>query len=223
MNAYPGLREAASCLVDDAESWFEAHRHELAGFGGRMKVVLSGILQNVVKRPTRKGTMMARFDIADESGSREVVAFSRVYDVIADLLVEDAPVVLVAEISEDGGGVRLVADRLVRWDLERDVPEVAVLRFALEDASRERLLELRSRIDEYSGVTPLRLLMRREGETVVYASEQVRIDTAHLEELEASCPWIRTAVTVDRERLLADRGNPWQARAAQTPAADVPF
>jgi len=221
MRSYPGLAEAASCPVDAIEAWL--HEQRAAGAeGGRVKAVLSGILQNVAKRPTRKGTMMARFEIADESGSREVVAFSRVFDEIAGLLVEDAPAVLVAEVSEDGEAVRLVADRLIRWDQRGQVPELAVLRFDPREIGDHQLLELRALLDEASGATPVQLRFPSARGLVHWTAEGVRVDTARLTELEAHCPWLRTSVTVDRTRLLADRGPVW-ARQARAPSVDVPF
>ncbi|MFO7547154.1 MAG: DNA polymerase III subunit alpha, partial [Trueperaceae bacterium] len=113
MGSYPGLAEAASCSVDDVERTFRAQQ---GPHGGRVKVVLAGLLQSVVKRPTKKGGMMARFEVADESGSREVLAFGRTYDDVAPLLEEDAPAVAVVDVSEDGESVRLIANRLIRWD-----------------------------------------------------------------------------------------------------------
>ncbi|MDZ7707733.1 MAG: hypothetical protein U5J97_07530 [Trueperaceae bacterium] len=222
MRSYPGLAEAASCAVDHLEAWL----HEQRSGGdttGRLKVVLAGILQNVAKRPTRKGSMMARFEIADESGSREVVAFSRIFDEIAPLLEEDAPVVLVAEASEDGEAVRLVADRLIRWDARDAVPEVAVLRFDPREIAEHQLLELRSRIDETSGTTPVQLRFPSSRGVVTWWAEGISVDASRLGELEAHCPWLRTSVTIDRARLLVDRGPVW-SRKSQAPArADVPF
>src|SRR5690606_38820230 len=59
MASYPGLPEAASCQIAQVDD----HYRELAqSEPGRVKVVLSGLIQNVVKRPTRKGSMMARFE-----------------------------------------------------------------------------------------------------------------------------------------------------------------
>ena len=221
MRSYPGLAEAASCPVDAIEAWL--HEQRAAGAeGGRVKAVLSGILQNVAKRPTRKGTMMARFEIADESGSREVVAFSRVFDEIAGLLVEDAPAVLVAEVSEDGEAVRLVADRLIRWDQRGQVPELAVLRFDPREIADNQLLELWALLDEATGATAVRQRFPSPRGLVHWTAEGVRVDTARLAELEAHCPWLRTSVTVDRTRLLADRGPAW-SRQAPAPSVDVPF
>jgi len=138
------------------------------------------------------------------------------------MLEEDAPVVLVAEISEDGEAARLVAERLIRWDQRDAVPEVAVLRFDPREIGRHQLLELRSRLDETAGATPVQLRFPSARGRVTWWAEGVRVDADRLSELEAVCPWLRTSVTVDRTRLLADRG-PARARQSRPASVDVPF
>ncbi len=221
MNSYPGLGEAATCEVDAIEGYFRTHPPDRPG--GRVRVVLAGMLQNVVKRPTRKGTMMARFELADESGARELVAFSRSYEAMAHLLAEDAPAVVVAELSEDGDGVRLVADRLIRWDARDNAPEVAVLHFDLAEVGRHHLLELRSLLDECSGRTPVQLDVLGPQGAASYATSGVRVDVDRLAELQASCPWLRTSVTLDRRALLESRSQNGGFRPAPSAAPDVPF
>jgi len=225
MASYPGLADAASCPVDGLESWFEANREN--AYRGRVRVALAGVLQNVVKRSTRKGTMMARFEIADESGSREVVAFSRAYEAIADQLIEDAPVVLIAEVSDDDDSLRIVADRLIPWEKRSELPQVAIIEFDLDGLSHDHLLELRSLLDEHAGITPVRLRFRNGPRTTLYAPEGLRVDTDSLEGIQETCPWIRSRVTLDRETLLAPRANGgWggNGRGNQSVAApQVPF
>jgi DNA polymerase-3 subunit alpha len=224
MNSYPGLAEAASCPVDQIEAWCR-ETLRASGSKGRCKVALAGILQNVVKKPTKKGSMMARFEIADESGSREVVAFSRTYEEIADLLSADAPVVLVAEASEDGDSIRLVAERLIRWDHRESLPEVAVIEFDLDRIDPNLLRDFRSQVDEIAGITPVKLRVKAECGTALYATDGIRVDKAMLRELEASCPWLKATVTIDRDALLRERANGERYRQGKgaSAALEVPF
>lgn len=225
MASYVGLADAASVSVADLDRRYRAF--DQAGGNGRLRLVLAGLLQNVVKRPTRKGGMMARFEVADETGAREVLAFGRTYDSVAPLLEEDAPVVALVELSEEGEGVRVVVERLIRWDTraasQGGAPEVALLGFDLTQVGRGQLLELRSLLDEHAGRTPVRLALEVDGELVLYDLEGAAVDQAALEELAVTCPWLSARVTVDRTALLADRGqNQWQQRRAE-PAVETPF
>ena len=222
MQSYPGLVEAASCPVGEVEVWFREQPRETM-YRGRTKVALAGILQNVVKKPTKKGTMMARFDLADETGSREIVAFSRTYDDIADLLTNDAPVVLITELSEDGDSVRLVADRLIRWDHKANLPEVVVLQFGLETLTPDHLAELRSFLDEYSGITPVRLRFTSPEGLVTYDTDGIRVDKARLDALRDVCPWLKTAVTLDTDKLLNVRQETHYSAPPPPPSTEVPF
>src|SRR5690606_10249218 len=105
MASYPGLTEAASCTATEITRFYR--HHSQGAHGGRVKAVLAGLIQSVVKRPTRKGTMMARFELADEAGSNEIVVFGRRFDEIAPLLEEDRPAVVVVEITDEGEGLRV--------------------------------------------------------------------------------------------------------------------
>ncbi len=224
MASYPGLVEAATCSVAEVDAHYASAA--AAGGPGRVRVALAGLVQSVVKRPTRKGTMMARFEIADETGSREVVVFGRTYDEVAPQLEEDAPVVLVAEVSEDGEATRLVAERLLRWDkrgeLGTAVPEVAVVRFELEHVAEHQLLELRSVFDELAGRTPVRLDVSVGGGRYLYQVEGAAVDASRMAELRATCPWLSATVTVDKHALIAQRPNGFDRRPKEPPV-EVPF
>ncbi|MFO8151067.1 MAG: DNA polymerase III subunit alpha [Trueperaceae bacterium] len=226
MLQYPGLTESASCSVAELDDWWR----ERAADGGRPRVALAGLLQNVVKRPTRKGGMMARFEIADVSGAREVVAFGRTYDDIAAALTEDAPAVVVCEVSQDGDALRLVAERLVRWDRREQLPELAILTFDLDELGSHQLLELRSCLDDRSGRVPVELRLRTGSGTIHFAAEGLRVDPEGLPAVVEACPWLTATVALDARPWLEERGRqgyggrgrPSAARSP-APASDVPF
>lgn len=226
MGSYPGLAEAASVPVDGVERHFRTLKKD-GVFGGRAKVVLAGLLQNVVKRPTRKGGMMARFEVADESGSREVLAFGRTFDAVAPLLAEDAPVVAVVELSEEGEDVRAVVERLIRWDTREasqgGAPEMVLLQFPVAQVPWDQLLELRSLLDEYAGRMPVRLELEVDDDRVLYGLDGAAVAGEALDEIRRSCPWLQAKLTLDRQVLLAERSvKPWQANRSEE-QAEVPF
>ncbi len=223
MQSYPGLSEAASCTVERVEAWYKEQIKD--NFGGRIKVALAGLMQSVVKKPTKSGKMMARFVIADETGGREVVAFSRTYDEISPLLANDVPVVIICEPKQNGETFDLMADRLIRWDNRGQLPEVAVLELDLASINHLQLNDLRSYLDEYTGIVPVQLRVNGEHGSVLYETDGVKIDTTRLEHLKDVCPWLKASVTIDMQKLLRDRGgNPWQRKNEPPPPVnDVPF
>ena len=231
MASYPGLTEAASCTAAGVARHYREHAAD--AHNGRVKVVLSGLIQSVVKRPTRKGTMMARFELADESGSNEVVVFGRRFDEIAPLLEEDRPAVVVVEVTDEGEGLRLMAERVIRWDLRDSEdgpapPEVALLRFDLDEVNQPQLLELRSLLDEVSGRVPVRLeLQDAAGATYLYQVDGVRVAEDKLDDIRESFPWLDIDMTIDRHALLAERpafnGRRPGNGSRQQQAPEVPF
>ena len=228
MNSYPGLTDAANCTVAKIDHCYAEMTKGSRG-EPRQRMALAGMLQSVVKKPTKSGGMYARFNITDETGSREVVAFGRTYEAIADKLQEDAPVVLVVEVSQDrdGDSLRVMADRLIRWEERGDLPEVAIASFDLGDVDETLLTDFRSHVDEFAGRTPLRLKVRSPRGIATYATENIRIDTQRLKELENTCPWLQTTVTIDRDSLLRAPVNRY-AKAKQDDgngfkSVEVPF
>ncbi len=203
MNSYPGLADSASCKLEELEQWYKTN-----ATNGKARVILAGIMQNVVKRSTKSGNMMARFEIADTSSSYEFLAFSRVYEEIATKLAEDVPVVAVIEISPDGeSGWRLVVEKLIRWDAKEDLPEVAIIEFTLSEANDEKLEKLRSRIDEFVGITPLQLKVKTPEGIHNIETNNIRLSTDHLKTLEDSFSWLKSKVAIDRNSLLKPRNN----------------
>ncbi|MDQ3460720.1 MAG: DNA polymerase III subunit alpha [Deinococcota bacterium] len=225
MNSYPGLADVASCTVEALESWCR-DKLEDTGRGHRCRAALAGILQNVVKRSTKSGSMMARFTVADETGAREVVAFSRAYEEMAAELAEDAPVVVIVEVAREEDSLRLVAERLIRWDKRGNLPEVALIEFDLQAASETMLVELRSWLDECAGMIPLRLKLRAGAGTALYAAEALGVDKDKLGALEMACPWLKASLSIDRDQLLRSSAGrkPWEAKEKEALAgADIPF
>ena len=227
MNAYPGLSEAASCTVAGLGRCYQSLVDAARG-DPRQHIVLAGLVQKVQKKATRSGGMMAFFELADETGSKEVVAFGRTYEDIADKLEEDAPVVLVAEASDKDGSTRLVVDRLIRWDERDTLPEVAIAEFQLEEVDETMLTNFRSHVDEYAGTTSLHLKVRSEKGTATYQTDALRVAKEHLDDLRKSCPWLKLSVTLDRSNLLraaASRGNRFgrPTQEASVRPAEVPF
>jgi len=214
LNSYPGLAAVAHCPVDQVEVWFRWQQS--ARPGQRCQVILAGLVQDIAKKPTKKGGMMVRFKLADESGSREVMAFSRVYDEIAEQLAEEIPVIAVIEASEDGESLRLAVERLIVWEERRSLPQIALLMFDLAQVDEHLLVDLRSRLDEVAGRTPLQLQVRTPQGVVTYAAE-ARGEAERLVELEASYPWLKTALSVDRVSLLQGRNGRALASKPEVP------
>ena len=210
---YEGLVEVATVPIAELPRYFE----ERANGRRRIKLVLAGMVEDVVRKPTKSGGMMAKFQLADETGAVEVVAFGRAYERVSPRLKEDTPVAVVATVEPDADGesLRVVAEDLYLWEELEGLPKVLELTLTLDALSEERILELRSLLDAHPGPAPLRLRVRGAGGTALLAAREVRVDEGVLPELEAA--GIPARLLPDPDALLNAR------RDAEGGEAVVPF
>ncbi|WP_110888782.1 DNA polymerase III subunit alpha [Deinococcus yavapaiensis] len=149
LEQHEGLREAATTRIADLESWFFAQNAK-----GRVRAVLAGMIEAVVKKPTKSGGMMARFNLADESATIELVAFSRAYERIHEKLVADTPALVIVELESEDGGLRAIAEEVVLIEQLADIPKVMYVDIDLDSATPEDLAEFQSVVDEHAGSLP---------------------------------------------------------------------
>ncbi len=206
---YAGLVEAASARIADLPRWYRGRN------GGRRRVraILTGMVENVVRKPTKSGGMMARFNLADESGAIEVVVFGRGYDRVSPRLKEDTPVAVVASVEPDAEGesLRVIAEDLFLWDEFEGLPKRLELRLSLEDLDEKRALELRSLLDEHPGPHGVQIRLFGPSGWALFEAGEVRVGEDALEAVLGL--GIQASFVPDREALLAghDRGGSSEA------------
>ncbi|WP_105317790.1 DNA polymerase III subunit alpha [Thermus tenuipuniceus] len=194
---YPGLREVASCTLEELPDF-------IRGLPPRPRVLLAGMVEEVARKPTRSGGMMARFTLSDETGALEVVVFGRAYEGVSPKLKEDTPLLVLAEVEREEGGLRIMAQ--AAWTYE----EVAEAPKALEVEVDHALLDekgialLKSLLDEHPGTLPLYLRVQGPFGEAIFAMREVRVAEGVLEALEAE--GFRAYLVPDREAFLQGNG-----------------
>ncbi|UZX16016.1 DNA polymerase III subunit alpha [Thermus sp. PS18] len=194
---YAGLREVASCTLEELSDF-------IRGLPPRPKVLLSGMVEEVARKPTRSGGMMARFTLSDETGALEVVVFGRAYEGVSPKLKEDTPLLVLAEVEREEGGLRIMAQ--AAWTYE----EVAESPKALEVEVDHALLDeagvalLKSLLDEYPGTLPLYLRVQGPFGEAILSLRETRVGEGALEALEAE--GFRAYLIPDREAFLQGNG-----------------
>jgi len=199
---YPGLAEAATCRVTELARWYEQN----SGSKSRVRVLLAGMVEQITRRSTRSGGMMARFNLADASGALEVVVFGRAYDRVMSRIKEDVPVLAVCDVEPDADGesLRVMVQDVFLYEELEGLPQALELAFDLSLMDDERLLELRSILDEYPGVMPVYLKVRGPGGWALLESREVRVDPEVRSELD-KFEGLEVRSLPDRELLLAGK------------------
>ncbi|GLV48176.1 hypothetical protein TJA_13320 [Thermus sp. LT1-2-5] len=194
---YPGLKEAASCALEELEEF-------VRGLPPRSRVLLAGMVEEVVRKPTKSGGMMARFTLSDETGALEVVAFGRAYEGVSPKLKEDTPLLVLAEVEREEGGLRVIAQGV--WTHE----EVAEAPKAVEVEVDHALLDekgvalFKSLLDEHPGALPLYVRVQGPFGEALFALREARVAEEARLALEAE--GFRAYLVPDREAFLQGNG-----------------
>ena len=199
LEQHEGLREAASCRVSDLDAWFTLQN---VAPGKRQKAVLAGMIEGVVKKPTKSGGMMARFILADESGQMELVAFSRAYDRIEPKLVNDTPALVIVELEAEDGGLRAIAEEIVSIEQLSEVPKVMYVTIDLETASPDALSDFQSVLDEYAGSMPTYLRLETPEQFVVYQLDHGMGSPEAIRALNQTFAWADAHLAYDQQTIL---------------------
>ncbi|WP_293913308.1 DNA polymerase III subunit alpha, partial [Deinococcus sp.] len=205
LEQHEGLREAASVRIANLEAWFlsQPPGKAVGNRGPRVKAVLAGMIENVVKKPTKSGGMMARFNLADESATIELVGFSRAYDRIQDKLIGDTPALVIVEIESEEGGMRVIAEEVITAEQLEGVPKVMYVDIDLDSTSPDALSEFQSVLDEHAGSLPTFLRMQGAEQFVVYQLEKGLGSSDALRVLNATFPWSRCYLAYDQATILS--------------------
>jgi len=194
---YPGLREVASCTIEELSEF-------VRGLPGRPKVLLSGMVEEVVRKPTRSGGMMARFTLSDETGALEVVVFGRAYEGVSPKLKEDIPLLVLAEV-EKGEELRVLAQAV--WTLEEVLEAPKALEVEVDHAllDEKGVARLKSLLDEHPGSLPVYLRVQGPFGEALFALREARVGEEALGLLEAE--GYRAYLVPDREVFLQGNGD----------------
>ncbi len=82
---------------------------EAAAAAGVTRVKLAGCVIGRKERPTRTGSKMAWVRLSDAAGSYEVTFFSETLAACAELLRDGAPILVTADLKQDGEALRITA------------------------------------------------------------------------------------------------------------------
>lgn len=224
LSRYAGLREAASCTVEELPQAFV----ELKGSRNRARLLLAGMVEGIARKPTKAGGMLVRFTLGDETGAVEVVGFGKSYDKISPRIAEDTAVLVAVEVEPDGEGesLRVVVQDVFPYNELEGMPKVLELELDMALLDDEKLLDLRSRLDESPGMLPVQLKVRGPGGWAVVEAREVKAAEEAIPLLQG-LDWLSARLIPDREMLLgyskAGEDNGFRSQKGQGQGPVVPF
>ncbi|MEE8110818.1 MAG: DNA polymerase III subunit alpha, partial [bacterium] len=134
----------------------------LGELSGSQKVRLGGLVSGLKVQTTRRGDLMARFNLEDLEGSAEVIVFPDCYRDSAPLLEGEEPLLLVGTAEPGENGVTVKAEKITPLSggaqtLGKGVSVCLPVAGKSRELIRARLIDLREILDDHKGPFPLTL------------------------------------------------------------------
>ena len=132
----------------------------LADLEGPTDVVLGGMVTALRKQKSRKGELMASFQLEDLDGTAEVLVFPRVYAAHQRHLVADSAILVRGRLDPDDERMRLIADTIMPLEGAREaLAEAVTVRLTTVGMVDEVLQQLAAAAGRHPGDTPLYLVL----------------------------------------------------------------
>jgi DNA polymerase-3 subunit alpha len=118
--------------------------------GGAVRI--GGLVRSTKIIKTKRGDLMAFVSIEDLHGAVEATVFSRVYASVADLLVEDKPVLIEGQVQKDEQSVKILAEKVVAMDKAEEMWTASIhLNLEISRTDRDALTKLHEILQRHPG------------------------------------------------------------------------
>ena len=141
-------------------------------------VRIGGIITRVKAIKTRKGDDMAFIMTEDLHGTVETTVFSSVYEEVRDILTDDTPILIEAQVQKDENSVKLLADKIIHMDKAEETWTQSVnLRLDITQTDEKLLPKLYDILKRHAGPCKayLRLVDPGKTEVIVDLSEKIKL------------------------------------------------
>jgi len=141
-------------------------------------VRIGGLVQSTKMIKTKKGDLMAFVTIEDMHGAVEAIVFSRVFNDVRDLLVEDKPLLIQGQVQKDEQSVKILADTVIPINKAEEIWTASVhLNLEISRTDREKLTDLHAILKRHPGACPAFLHLRGPDNTdsVISLSDKLRL------------------------------------------------
>jgi DNA polymerase III subunit alpha len=149
------------------------------------EVAVGGIITDLKRRKSKKGSWWASMQLEDLEGLVEVMAFPKTYEACQALLENDRPVLVSGRLDVDEDRVRITATEIAPLEnLRQRSAEAVQLRLAAADLDEDVVARLRDAVVANRGDVPLYLEVVRPGSFRLLARAEPSLRVAPSRSLE---------------------------------------
>ncbi len=138
------------------------------------RVILGGMLQNVTRKITKNGAMMAFIQIEDLTGTLEAIVFPKTYDKVVEFLKEDAIILARGRLSiKEEENPKLIIEEIE--NLETINKNKLYLRFKDMGEAKAMVKVLKPVLRTFSGSTPV-IVVAADKREVMQLTRELWVD-----------------------------------------------
>ena len=156
-----------------------------------VEVALCGTLSGIQKRRNKDGKPWASMQLEDLKGTVEVMAFTTIYESVAQFLVEDKPMLVRGLVlPEENTQPKISVQSIVPLEVARvPLPSLISIRVSLKEADSARAAAISQLFIQKPGTTEVRLRLEkpRDFSVILDVSAKVRPDKEFRAEIERIC------------------------------------
>jgi DNA polymerase-3 subunit alpha len=173
---------------------------ELANFSDRSRVVLAGVINNLKRKSTKNGNLMAFITLEDLEGTVEIIAFPKVYEKCKEMIKKDEIIIVEGHLDVAEGKTKVIAEKItfLKEYIKNKKPAPKTkeknynfskklhLEIIAGKNEPDLLKKLKELFHDYPGKSQVVLHFRDKDKTILHAIDKkysVNIDDKFMEEI----------------------------------------
>ncbi|MFH1002212.1 MAG: DNA polymerase III subunit alpha [bacterium] len=173
---------------------------ELTNLSDRSRVVLAGVINNLKRKSTKNGNLMAFITLEDLEGTVEIIAFPKVYEKCKETIKKDEIIITEGHIDVAEGKTKIIAEKISLLEKyvedkrttpkteekNQNLAEELHLEISTGENESDLLRKLKELFHGYPGKSQVVLHFKDKDKTILHAIDKkysVSIDDKFMEEI----------------------------------------
>jgi DNA polymerase-3 subunit alpha len=173
---------------------------ELANLSDRSSVVLAGVINNLKRKSTKNGNLMAFITLEDLEGTVEIIAFPKIYEKCKEMIKKDEIVITEGRLDVAEGKIKVIAEKITflekyvenkrpaskTEEKNQNLAEELHLEINTEKNEPDLLKKLKDFFYGYPGKSQVVLHFKDKDKTILHAIDKkysVNIDNKFMKEI----------------------------------------